>query len=173
MSPRDQITDLGPMPTDQRMTTVDEQLVRAPLTTIFSIAADVEQWPSLLPHYRHVRLIARDPAGGGLVEMAANRPFGPVGWRTWWMSEMEVREPGGVRPPAIRFRHVRGITTGMEVEWRFEPVQGGTHVQIVHEWNGPRWSVIGGPVATLIIGPVFIHGIASRTLAGLARAAER
>jgi hypothetical protein len=33
--------------------------------------------------------------------------------------------------------------------------------------------VIGGPLATLLIGPVFIHGIASRTLAGLARAAER
>jgi hypothetical protein len=32
---------------------------------------------------------------------------------------------------------------------------------------------IGIPAATLVIGPVFIHGIASRTLAGLAAAAEK
>jgi len=33
--------------------------------------------------------------------------------------------------------------------------------------------VIGSVVATTIIGPIFIHGIASRTLAGLAAVAER
>jgi ribosome-associated toxin RatA of RatAB toxin-antitoxin module len=172
MISRDRPTELGPMPAPCEMTTLDEQLVHAPLDRIFSIAADVERWPHHLRHYRYVRLIERDPAGGGLVEMAANRPFGVVQWPTWWMSEMEVRSPGGPRAPAIRFRHVRGVTTGMEVEWSFEAAAGGTRVRILHEWNGPPVPVIGGPVATLIIGPVFIHGIASRTLAGLARAAE-
>jgi ribosome-associated toxin RatA of RatAB toxin-antitoxin module len=170
---RDLLTELGPMPAHRQMTTVDERLVRAPLDRIFSIAADVERWPEHLGHYRYVRLVERDRAGGGLVEMAADRPFGAVAWPTWWVSEMELRAPGGIRLPAIRFRHVRGITTGMEVEWSFQPAPGGTQVRILHEWNGPRWPVIGGPVATLIIGPVFIHGIASRTLAGLAHAAER
>ena len=33
--------------------------------------------------------------------------------------------------------------------------------------------VVGAPAATLVIGPVFVHGIASRTLAGLARMRER
>jgi hypothetical protein len=33
--------------------------------------------------------------------------------------------------------------------------------------------LIGGFAATKVIGPVFVHGIASRTLAGLAAAAER
>jgi ribosome-associated toxin RatA of RatAB toxin-antitoxin module len=155
------------------MTTIDERLVRVPLERIFAIAADVERWPDHLPHYRYVRLIERDPAGGGLVEMSANRPFGVAQWPTWWVSEMEVRAPGGVPAPAIRFRHVRGVTAGMDVEWSFAPAAGGTHVRILHEWNGPPIPMIGGPVATLIIGPVFIHGIASRTLAGLARAAER
>lgn len=161
------------MPADRRMRTVDERLVAAPLPRMFALAADVEGWPVLLRHYRHVRLIERDPAGGGLVEMSANRPFGAVDWPTWWVSEMEVRPLSGVPPPAIRFRHVRGITTGMEVEWRFAPTPGGTHVRIVHEWNGPQWPAIGGVAATLVIGPIFIHGIASRTLAGLAHAAER
>jgi hypothetical protein len=32
---------------------------------------------------------------------------------------------------------------------------------------------LGSIVANLVIGPVFVHGIASRTLAGLASAAEQ
>lgn len=166
-------TELGQMPVDCRMRTVDEQLVRAPIGDIFSIAVDVERWPAHLPHYRRVRLLERDPRGGGLVEMAANRPFGAVNWPTSWTSEMEVRPIGGGVPPAIRFRHVRGITVGMEVEWSFEDGPGGTRVRILHAWNGPRWPMIGGLAATWVIGPIFIHGIASRTLAGLARVAER
>jgi hypothetical protein len=46
-------------------------------------------------------------------------------------------------------------------------------VRIVHVWDGPRWPLIGPFAATQVIGPVFVHGIASRTLAGLARAALR
>jgi hypothetical protein len=164
---------LGPMPVDRVMTTIDEQVVRAPLDRIFQIAADVEAWPSLLPHYRFVRMRERDGAGGGVVEMSANRPFGALSWPTWWLSEMEVRSPGGQEPPAIRFRHVGGITTAMDVEWSFTPVPSGTHVKILHVWNGPPWPLIRVFAATAVIGPIFIHGIASRTLAGLARAAER
>ena len=166
------IYQLGPMPTGRLMSTVDERIVRAPLDRIFRIAADVERWPSHLPHYRFVTMHTRDDSGGGLVEMSANRPFGPLDWPTWWESQMEVCPPGGSRPPTIRFRHVRGITTGMDVEWSFEPVAAGTHVRILHVWNGPKWPLISSVAATMVIGPIFIHGIASRTLAGLARAAE-
>ena len=151
------------------MVTVDEQLVRSPLNAIFGLARDVERWPAHLPHYRWVRFHERTDDGGGVVEMAAWRPFGPLRWPTWWLSEMSVDEAR----PAVRFRHVRGITRGMEVEWSFEPTPGGTAVRVVHVWDGPRWPVIGAPAATIVIGPVFIHGIASRTLAGLAVTAER
>jgi hypothetical protein len=75
--------------------------------------------------------------------------------------------------PAVRFTHIEGITTGMDVEWSFEPVENGTHVRVLHVWNGPRWPLISRIAATAVIGPAFVHGIASRTLAGLARAAER
>jgi hypothetical protein len=160
------------MPVGRAMTTVDEQVVRAPVDTIFRIAADVERWPSHLGHYRYVRMHERDALGGGIVEMSANRPFGPVNWPTWWLSEMEIRPPGRATPPVIRFRHVRGITSGMDVEWSFVPVAAGTRVRILHVWNGPRWPVIRRVAATMVIGPIFIHGIASRTLAGLAHAAE-
>jgi ribosome-associated toxin RatA of RatAB toxin-antitoxin module len=157
------------MPLGRAMETVDEQLVRADLRTIFGIVRDVEHWPGHLPHYRWVRFRERAADGGGIVEMAAWRPFGLVGWPTWWLSEMAVDD---VRP-AVRFRHIGGITTGMDVEWQFEPRAEGTWVRVVHVWDGPRWPLIGIVAATVVIGPVFIHGVASRTLAGLAAVAER
>lgn len=160
--------DLGPMPTTARSRTVDTLLVRAPTARIFDLAAAVEDWPRHLPHYRYVRF--RERAGdGGVVEMSANRPFGPLNWPTWWVSLMQVWR--GARP-AIRFRHIEGITTRMEVEWSFAAEGGGTRVTITHLWDGPAWPALGLVAAELVIGPVFVHGIASRTLAGLARVAE-
>jgi ribosome-associated toxin RatA of RatAB toxin-antitoxin module len=165
--------DLGPMPTGRTMTTVDERLVRAPLARIFALATDVERWPSLLPHYRFVRYLERRPDGGGIVDMSANRPFGIVQWPTWWRSRMRVNPPGASLSPSVRFSHIGGVTKGMEVEWTFQEVAGGTHVRIVHVWNGPPIPVVGELVAATVIGPVFVHGIASRTLAGLAASAEQ
>lgn len=168
-TPSRAVYDLGPMPLGRPMETLDERLVRAPLQTIFDLARRVEEWPAHLSHYRYVRFRERAPDGGGLVEMSAYRPFGPLGWPTWWLSEMSV-DP---RAPLVRFRHVGGITTGMDVEWSFTPVAGGTRVRILHVWDGPRWPLIGIVAATAVIGPVFVHGIAERTLAGLAAVAER
>jgi hypothetical protein len=161
------------MPTDRRMTTIDEGVVRAPLPTIFTLAADVERWPKHLAHYRFVRFHERRADGGGTVEMSANRPFGAIDWPTWWTSLMSVTPPGSAAgKPSIRFRHIRGVTTGMDVEWTFVPHDDGTFVRIVHVWNGPPVPLIGEVAARGVIGPVFVHGIASRTLAGLATAAE-
>jgi hypothetical protein len=165
--------DLGPMPTDRSLETVDELVVRAPVPVIFWLAADVEQWPVHLPHYRYVRFLLRRPDGGGTVEMSASRPFGLVNWPTWWTSLMAVHAPSSTVRGSIRFRHVRGITAGMDVEWTFDPHEAGTLVRIVHVWNGPSWPLIGRMAAHGVIGPVFVHGIASRTLAGLGRVAER
>ena len=164
---------LGPMPADRRMRAVDERVVRAPVATIFALAADVLQWPHHLPHYRFVRFHERRSDGGGTVEMSANRPFGALNWPTFWTSLMSVTPPGSAGPASIRFRHVRGVTTGMDVEWTFDALADGTLVRIVHVWNGPRWPLIGDVAARGVIGPVFVHGIAQRTLAGLARVAER
>src|SRR5207249_784227 len=137
--------------------------------------------------------------GGGTVEMAAWRPFGPIRYPTWWVSEMTV-DP---LAREIRYRHVRGMTRGMDVVWRFrpqaeawarrdvvlkdtalqrsaspsprfrvgtanaDPRNDGVLVTIVHEWGGPAWPLVGPLAATLVIGPVFIQGIALRTLAGI------
>ncbi len=149
------------------MRTVDRTRMRAPVARVLAAAVDVERWPALLPHYRRVRMLERR-ADGGLVEMAAWRPFGPLNYPTWWVSEMRVDRAA----PAIHYRHVRGITAGMDVVWRLEPAGDDTEVTIVHDWAGPPWPVVGGAAAAWVIGPVFIHGIASRTLAGIRRAVE-
>jgi len=150
------------------MRTEDRLFMRAPLERVFQAAANVERWPELLSHYRWVRMLERRP-DGGVVEMAAWRPFGRLKCPAWWVSEMWV----DVATPAVRYRHVRGITTGMAVEWRLQPCYEGTDVTIVHEWDGPRWPVIRRPAAEWVIGPVFVHGIASRTLAGIRQAVEQ
>lgn len=162
---------LGEMPVGRAMQTTDERLVHAQPAVIFGIAREVELWPGYLPHYRRVRFRERASDGGGLVEMSAWRPLGslPAGWPTWWLSEMAA----DAARPAIRFRHVGGITTGMEVEWSFHAVPDGTLVRIVHAWNGPRWPLIGVVAATAVIGPLFIRAIAQRTLRGLGDVAER
>ncbi len=149
------------------MRTLDSITIRGTPERVFAHAADVERWPEWLSHYRHVRFLDRRP-DGGVVEMSANRPFGPVNWPTWWTSDMWI-EPGLL---AVRYRHIRGITRGMDVEWQVRPHEGMTHVTIVHEWSGPAWPLIRTPAAEWVIGPVFVHGIASRTLAGIKRAVE-
>ena len=148
------------------MRTVDRIHIAAPFDRVFTAASAVTRWPGILPHYRWVRRL-----DDGLVEMAAWRPFGLLKYPTWWVSQMTIDRPAG----EIRYRHVRGVTKGMEVVWRLVEDGGGAgvvDVEIVHTWDGPKWPLIGRLAANVVIGPVFIHGIASRTLAGIKRATE-
>src|SRR3989441_13226065 len=134
------------------MLTVDRISIRAPAERVFQVAADIERWPRILAHYRWVRFLERDATGGGgggVVEMAAWRPFGPVRYPTWWVSEMTVDRPAG----EIRYRHVRGITSGMEVVWRIASGADGAKVTVVHRWDGPAWPLVGAAAARLVIGP--------------------
>ena len=149
------------------MRVVDEGHIAATPARVFAAAKDVERWPAILPHYRWVRTVERH-ADRTVVEMSANRPFGPLNWPTWWVSDMWVDEARR----EVRYRHLRGITRGMEVVWRVVPENAGTHVTIIHEWEGPPWPLIRWIAANWVIGPVFVHGIASRTLAGISRSAE-
>lgn len=150
------------------MRTMDRCLMQAPIEQVFAAASEVERWPRILPHYRWVTM--RERSGEtGVVEMAAWRPFGILKYPTWWVSRMEIDRAGW----QVRYQHIDGITRGMNVVWRLVSQNGNTDVTIVHEWTGPRWPLIGALAADLVIGPVFIHGIASRTLAGIARHVER
>ena len=147
------------------MRVIDVIDIAAPIATVFDAAADVERWPAMLPHYRSVTIQERRPDGTTIVAMSANRPFGWFDWPTWWTSEMWVDRPHF----EIRYRHIRGITTGMDVVWRLTAKEKQTHVQLIHDWHGPSWPLIRWPAAKWVILPVFVHGIASRTLAGIGR----
>lgn len=152
------------------MLTIDETTCDADPDTCFQVAADVERWPDILPHYRWVRFHRKDGFAEGVVEMAAWRHFGPLGYPTWWVSEMEHDAEARV----VRYRHIDGVTRGMDVVWEVSPREDGrSFLRIVHEWDGPAWPLIRGIAANAVIGPHFISHIAGRTLAGVAAEAER
>lgn len=155
------------------MHTIDEVEVRGTVADCLQKGADVEQWPRILPHYRRVRFLEKRAFGTGRVEMAARRDFGPFPYPVWWVSEMRLDE----ERPAVLYRHVDGVTTGMDVEWSFHPLPDGrTRIRIVHDWSeGPAWPLPSAgrrAIADAVIGPVFIHHVASRTLAGIRRHIE-
>ncbi len=155
------------------MVTQNEILMAAPLEVCLRAAADVERWPDVLPHYRWVRFQRKDGFASGRVEMAARRWFGPLPYPVWWVSEMRLDS----ERPAVEYRHVAGITTGMDVIWSFEAAgNSATRVRIIHEWDsGPAWPLprtLRRFIANTIIGPVFIHHVAARTRAGIRRKAE-
>ncbi|HVL23787.1 MAG TPA: SRPBCC family protein [Thermomicrobiales bacterium] len=131
--------------------------MRGSLDTIVALAADVERWPDILPHYRWVTLLA----GGGdhkEVEMAARRGRFPVKWRA-----VQTIERDGATP-VIRYHHIGGVTKGMDVAWTFAPNHDAVHVRIDHDFS-PPWPLVGPPIADRIIGPHFVEAIAGKTLA--------
>jgi ribosome-associated toxin RatA of RatAB toxin-antitoxin module len=149
------------------MRIVDAIDVSASPERVFSVAAQVERWPEILSHYRWVRVRERTPERS-VVEMAAWRQFPGFSWPTWWVSEMWIDAPRR----QVRYRHILGVTRGMNVIWRVESHPGGARITLIHDWDGPAWPLISRPAARWIILPIFVHGIASRTLAGVKRRAE-
>ena len=123
-------------------------VIRAPLSRIFAVTSDLENWPRVLPHYRWIRRV-----GPNTFHMAA--------WRGWlpiqWTSRFEVADG------ELRFHHLRAFTRGMDVKWTFTQTADGVLVRISHELN--RW--YAGLLARYFIEPV-----ASRTLAAFKRHLE-
>jgi ribosome-associated toxin RatA of RatAB toxin-antitoxin module len=151
------------------MTIIDEQLIRSPAGICFNVAADVERWPDILPHYRFVRFREKTALGRGVVEMSAYRRFAPgLNYPTWWVSQMRA-EPG---EHAVYYTHIEGVTRGMDVKWELHPRGNETFIRLFHTWDGPAWPIISGLAAKLVILPHFVSAIAQRTLAGVAREAE-
>jgi ribosome-associated toxin RatA of RatAB toxin-antitoxin module len=126
----------------------NEIVINAPPARIFRYASDTERWPEYLPHYRYVRVLERS-ADSQVVEMAARRSGIPVRWRAEQRNDPQT--------PAIHFRHLGGWTKGMDVQWLFEPVEGGTRVSIDHR------SHLRFPM-DWIVGKLFVDHIATRTL---------
>ena len=149
------------------MHTKNEILIRAGAAEVYGLAAPVERWPEILPHYRWVRVLEDGGEGRRVVEMAALRNFIPVRWRAEQLLFPEV--------PRIVFRHVGGVTKGMEVEWVFTPQDDGVvRVSILHdlEHGLARWPLVGGVVADGVVAPFFVSNIAGKTLGRIKELAE-
>ncbi len=145
------------------MHTENSITVAAPATCIYELAARIEEWPQILPHYRWVTIL-RDEGARRLVEMAATRDGIPIKW-------VSIQEFDRARH-VIRFRHVRGITRGMTVAWTIEPAEGGMLVRISHDFDPPWPRPLGPLVAHYIVGDLFVHNVAAKTLRRIKSLAE-
>jgi ribosome-associated toxin RatA of RatAB toxin-antitoxin module len=136
--------------------------ISADRDVVFVLAAAVEDWPKILPHYRWVRLL-RDQGQRRLVEMAASRDGIPVRWTA--IQELDLAER------RITFRHVKGITRGMEVTWTLTPNEDGVLVEIWHGFD-PRWPLVPDALVSLVVGQFFVENIATKTLQRVKALAE-
>jgi ribosome-associated toxin RatA of RatAB toxin-antitoxin module len=155
------------------MHTENTIFIQAAPDRIFALAADIEEWPRILPHYRWVTVFERSADGSRkVVEMAAVRDDLPVRGARFpvrWRS-VQICEPDEGR---IVFKHTGGIAVGMWVEWRIRPDAWGrgTEVSILHDLRYPL-TVMNGLFAKNIVGELFVSAIAGRTLATIKRIAE-
>jgi ribosome-associated toxin RatA of RatAB toxin-antitoxin module len=149
------------------MDTELRRTLRADPNVLFELAARVEDWPRILPHYRRVHVLQTRDRGRRLVEMAARRdvlgPFAiPLWWRAW-----QTLEP----PTRIHFEHVAGISRGMRVQWQLALRDDGALEVTIRHVFWPRWPVPDWLVE-LVIGEYFVNGVARRTLTCLAARAQ-
>lgn len=142
--------------------TSNEIEIAAPAAAIYALAAATERWPEILPHYRYVRVIARDGATR-TVEMGATRDGIPIAWTAEQTNDPER--------PSIRFRHVRGWTRGMDVEWRFATSERGTRVTIEHRLQF-AFPFASDWIGEHVVGNFFVRDVANKTLARMKMLAE-
>jgi ribosome-associated toxin RatA of RatAB toxin-antitoxin module len=151
------------------MRTRIERRAHADPRIAFELAAAVEDWPRILPHYRWVRVLEQLSANRRVVEMAARRDViavprlsVPLRW-----TAIQTLHP---HAPRIEFEHVAGVTRGMQVAWTFQPQPHALQIAIEHDFT-PRWPV-SDVLVHLIIGEYFVNGVAARTLRRIAELAE-
>ena len=110
--------------------------------------------PTLLPHYRYLRVLDSTPTTKN-ADFGASRDGFPVKWRAKQELFPETQR--------ITFVHTGGITKGMWVEWRLERRKDHVHVIIDHDLTYPV-PVLGPLFARYIVGGLFVHNIAGKTL---------
>ena len=144
------------------MQTGNSIIIQAPRAAIFETAADLEQWPHILPHYRYIRFLSRRPERS-IVEMAALRSGIPISWTSEFVVDRERLE--------LRFLHLKAFTRGMKVVWTFKETPAGVLVEIMHVL---RFCIAAlAPIAEPIIGGFFIHHVANETLRAMKAHLER
>jgi ribosome-associated toxin RatA of RatAB toxin-antitoxin module len=148
------------------MDTSIERTMRADPRTVLALAAAVEDWPRILPHYGRVRVVRQESATRRIVEMAARRDvIAGLSVPLRWTARQEVC------PETIVFEHIGGVTRGMWVSWTFERMDSGAIVVRIRHVFKPAWPV-PAILVRAILGEYFVNGVARRTLARIAEIAE-
>lgn len=143
--------------------TANTRLIASDPEAVFSLAADVRAWPAILPHYRYVRILSTDQMTR-TVAMGASRSGIPVRW-----TAIQELHPESLE---IAYRHIAGVTRGMDVLWKIEPAEAGCRAVITHRLRPQQWWM-RTPASEWIVGTLFVMNIADRTLAGIASKAEQ
>ncbi len=153
------------------MKSSNEIVIHAPYELIFSLGANVEEWVRILPHYRYVKVLRRE-GNRKWVRMSAWRDFVPITW-----TAVESVERGTEQMPGtIRFKHIKGLVRGMDVQWTFQvrPESGDVVVGIYHQLDKPTFPVrlLGPRLIDAVVGRGFIGYIAGKTLKRIKMLAE-
>ena len=127
--------------------------MQASRAEIFEAAANLENWPKILPHYRYIKYLERD-GDRNVVIMAATRSGIPISWTSEQIIDREKIE--------VRFHHLKAFTKGMFVVWTFKETPAGILVEIAHDLKF-RVGILA-PAMEPIIGDFFIGHVANRTL---------
>lgn len=136
-------------------------VMRGAWQDIWQLSSEIEKWPDYLPHYRYVKLIKRSDDGlEKQADMSAMRDLLPVSWKTI-QRLYPASDPAEAK---IFFKHIGGVTKGMEVYWLFEPLGENVYrVTISHDWK-PNWPLVGS-LAAHWIGEMIVKNVAGKTLA--------
>ncbi len=103
-------------------------LINAPLEMVWDITNDVESWPDLFTEYAAAEVLERKE--NTVVFRLSMHP--DADGKIWsWVSERTT-------DPAAHAVKARRIETGpfefMNIEWYYEPVEGGTRMRWVQEF---------------------------------------
>jgi ribosome-associated toxin RatA of RatAB toxin-antitoxin module len=143
-----------------------ETVIRCPLEKAFLTVADLVRWPEFLPHYRYNRFLEKGPAGG-VVRMSCYRLGYPLRWVARYKIDLAKRR--------LTFKHVKGAlnaTQGMDIVWQFtEESENAVRVKVTYDFS-PSLKVGGELLARLVLGDLFVHSMAEKTLTALKRRME-
>ncbi len=132
------------------------------LPRIYQLAADIQDWPAILPHYRYMRVIESSETYK-IADFGATRMFRLGALKASFPCRWRARQELFSADKRITYKHIQGITRGMWVEWRLEDMGDHVRVTIDHELNYPV-PVVGPLFAQHIVGNLFVHAVAGTTL---------
>src|SRR5688572_681377 len=104
-------------------------VIDAPLDVVWEITNDVEDWPNLFTEYAEATILERN---GDTIRFRLTMHPDENG-KVWsWVSE---RTPDASSRTVKAHRVETGPFEYMNIEWTYEPVEGGTKMRWVQEFS--------------------------------------